>query len=354
MQLTDLGWNAFFDKNFESFRSQDFTPARITRQNRLDYLVVGEQGELACEISGRFRHDAEGQGGFPTVGDWVAVSARPQEGKATIHALLPRSSAFLRKVAGQLTEEQVVAANIDTVFIVCGLDGNFNLRRIERYLLLAWDSGAVPVILLNKADLCPAAEERQSQVEAIALGVAIHTVSATQRQGLDALHQHIRPGRTAAFLGSSGVGKSTIINSLLGVERLQVGAVREDDSRGRHVTTHRELIILPGGGIVIDTPGMREIQVWGDEEGLRQAFDDIEAIAAECRFGDCRHLREPGCAVRAALDDGSLDAGRFQNFLKLQKELRYLAARQAMKASAIEKDRWRKISQYARDLKKKG
>ena len=354
MQLTDLGWNAFFDKNFEPFRDQDLTPARIARQNRLDYLMVGEPGELAGEISGRFRHDAEGQGGFPTVGDWVAVSARPNEGRATIHARLPRSSAFLRKVAGQLTEEQVVAANIDTIFIVCGLDGNFNLRRIERYLLLVYDSGAMPVILLNKADLCPATEERHSQVEAIALGVAIHAISATQRQGFDTLYEHIRPGATAAFLGSSGVGKSTIINSLLGTQRLQVGAVRENDSRGRHITTHRELIILPGGGIVIDTPGMREIQVWGDEEGLKQAFDDIESLAAGCRFSDCRHLHEPGCAVQAAILDGSLDPRRFQSYAKLQKELRYLAARQAMKPSAIEKERWRNISQYARDLKKKG
>ncbi len=354
MQLIDLGWDSYFDKNFEPYSKEQLLPARIIRENRQNYLALSEAGELSAEVSGRFRHDAEDKGDFPTVGDWVAMAARPDEGRAIIHVLLPRKSAFLRKVAGVITEQQVIAANIDTVFIVCGLDGNFNLRRIERYLSLAWESGAMPVVLLNKADLCPEVEERQSEVEAVAIGVPVRVISAVQNQGLAILGEYLGPGRTTAFLGSSGVGKSTIINRLLGTERLAVGPVREDDSRGRHTTTNRELMVLPDGGLVIDTPGMRELQVWGDEDGLKQAFEDIETLATDCRFRDCSHGSEPGCAVRAAIDDGTLDSSRLDSFLKLQKELRYLAARQAMKPNAIEKDRWRKISRMTRDFKKKG
>ncbi|MDD4052467.1 MAG: ribosome small subunit-dependent GTPase A [candidate division Zixibacteria bacterium] len=354
MQLIDLGWDSYFENKFELYKTQGLVPARITRENRQNYLVWSEAGELSAEVSGRFRHEAEGKGDFPTVGDWVAMAARPEEGRGVIHALLPRKSAFLRKVAGVVTEQQVIAANIDTVFIVCGLDGNYNLRRIERYLSLTWESGAMPVVLLNKADLCPEVEERQGEVESVAIGVPVRVISATQNQGLDILREYLQPGRTAAFLGSSGVGKSTIINRLLGTERLAVGAVREDDSRGRHTTTSRELVLLPDGGLVIDTPGMRELQVWGDEDGLRQTFEDIEALAFDCRFRDCRHAEEPGCAVRAAIENGTLDSGRLDSYLKLQKELKYLAARQAMKPNAVEKERWKKISRMARDFKKKG
>ena len=354
MRLIDLGWNSFFEENFESYRKQNLSPARIVRENRQSYLVQGEQGEFMSEVSGRFRHNADSKGKFPTVGDWVAVAPRPDEERAIIHGLLPRKSAFLRKVPGEITEEQIIAANVDTVFIVCGLDGNFNLRRIERYLSLAWESGAAPVILLNKADICLEVEKRMVEVESIAIGVDVHPISATRKQGLEIFQTYILAGKTAAFLGSSGVGKSTIINSILGYDRLVVREISGDGSRGRHTTTARELVLLPGGGIVIDTPGMREIQVWGDEEGLKQAFDDIEELAAKCRFRDCRHRSEPGCAVQAAVSEGLLDVKRLQSFLKLKKELRYLAARQSMKASAIEKDRWKRISELARNYKKKG
>jgi ribosome biogenesis GTPase len=354
MQLIDLGWNSFFDKEFEPFKERNLSPARIARENRQSYLIFGEEGNLIGEVSGKFRHNAESKGKFPAVGDWVAVETRSDEGKATIHSILPRKSAFLRKVAGQTTEEQVIAANIDLVFIVCGLDGNFNLRRIERFLSLTWESGAMPVILLNKADLCPNIEECRAQVESIAIGVAIYGISAVRKEGLDVLNTYILPGKTAAFLGSSGVGKSTIINSLLGEEYFKVIDVSELGSRGRHTTTHRELVLLPGGGMVIDTPGMRELQVWGDEEGLRQAFDDIEELAVNCRFRDCGHRNEPGCAVQSAISDGRLDPDRLRSYMKLQKELRYLAARQAMKASAIEKDRWKKISTLCKNRKRKG
>ncbi len=353
MNLMDLGWDRFFDDRFASYRALGLSAMRITRAVREKYAVYGEQGEFLGILSGKFRFEADRKGKLPAVGDWVAASPRRQEGKAIIHAVLPRKSVFSRKVAGSVTEEQVLAANIDTSFIVCGLDFNFNLRRIERYLSLAWESGSQPVVLLNKADICPDVEARQKEVESIAPGVPVHIMSASRRVGLDALVEKIPRGNTAVFLGSSGVGKSTIINALLGIERLKVGEVRPFKSRGRHTTTFRELFVLPHGGMVIDSPGMRELQVWGDDEGLKRVFDDIEELAVDCRFKDCTHRTEPGCAVREAVDKGSLDPGRLKSHVKLKKEFAYLSDRQTMKPSAVEKARWKKISREARRLKKR-
>jgi ribosome biogenesis GTPase / thiamine phosphate phosphatase len=353
MDLYDLGWNSFFEKGFRQFENDGSMVARVAREHKNLYLALSEQGELMAEVSGKFRFQADSRGKYPTVGDWVVLSIRPNEDRATIHALLPRQSAFLRKVAGLHTEEQVLAANIDTVFIVCGLDGNFNLRRIERYLTLAWESGAMPVILLNKCDLCAEIELRAGEVESLAVGVPVHVISAVENRGFDALGEYFTRGKTGALLGSSGVGKSSIINRLLGEERLRIGEVSECDSRGRHTTTRRELMILPGGGLVIDTPGMRELQVWGDEQGLQQAFEDIEELAAACRFRDCTHRKEPGCAVQAAIASGRLDSGRLRSYLKLKKELEHLAARQILKANRIEKMKWKEISRIQRTYKKK-
>jgi ribosome biogenesis GTPase len=352
MNLIDLGWGSFFETSFERYKSDSYLAARIAQENKTNYSVLCENGELLAEVSGKFRFEADSRGKYPTVGDWVVVSILPNNQRAIIHALLPRQSAFVRKEAGILTEEQVVAANIDTVFIVCGLDGNYNLRRIERYLTLAWESGAMPVILLNKCDLCQQLEMRISEVESTAIGVPVHAISAAEGKGFEALEKYMKRGRTAAFLGSSGVGKSSIINRLLGEEKFQIGEVRDADSRGRHTTSYRQMIILPNGAMVIDTPGMRELQVWGDEGGLKQAFDDIEELATNCRFRDCAHQSEPGCAVQAAISDGSLDGERYQSYLKLKKELRYLAARQAMKANAVEKLRWKQIAQFQKSYKK--
>jgi ribosome biogenesis GTPase len=351
MNLADLGWNSLFEKHFEQYRSQGLRPARISKEHKNIYLAIDEDGELSAEVSGKYRYQTDSKGQFPSVGDWVAIS-RHDNNKAIIHALLPRKGAFVRKEAGARTNDQVIASNIDTVFVVCGLDGDFNPRRIERYLTLIYDSGAMPVILLNKRDLCDDFETKVGEVESLAIGLSVYAISAIEGFGLDNLKSHLVKGNTTAFIGSSGAGKSSIINRLLGDERLRVNSVREDDSRGKHTTTHRELIVLQDGGIVIDTPGMREIQVWGEQQGLKQVFDDIEGLAAECRFRDCNHQKEPGCAVREAIDSGLLDTGRFQSYLKLKKEHEYLAARQVMKASSIERLRWKQISQSIKGLKK--
>lgn len=361
MNIMELGWNSFFERHFERFKKQGLKPARVAREHKDRYTVYGQHGELVSEASGKLRHQANSRADFPAVGDWVVVAVRSEERRATIHALLPRKSSFSRKAVlsggmpdtGGKTDEQVLAANVDTVFLVSGLDGDYNPRRMERYLSVAWDSGAEPVILLNKSDLCANVEEYVEEAESCAFGVPIHPLSAVKNEGTEGLSEYLGVGKTAVFLGSSGVGKSTLINSLLGIERLKVGAVREYDGKGRHTTAGREMILLPTGGVVIDTPGMRELSVWDDDEGLKRTFDDIEQLAARCRFRDCKHESEPGCAVKQALEQGTLDSGRYKNYLKLQKELAHLAMRRdARTQRSFYRAVDRKIRQHHEALKK--
>lgn len=350
--LESLGWDANWAKQFGPFGEQGLVPARVTCEHREAYDVAGAPGTLRAEISGRFRHAHPQHTDWPAVGDWVAMAPRPEEGAATIHAVLARRSRFSRKAAGARTEEQVVAANVDVVFLVTSLDGDFNLRRIERYLTVAWDSGARPVIVLNKADLCADVDARIAEVENIAFGAPVAALSAATGHGLEALGALLTPGMTGAFLGSSGVGKSSLVNALLGTVRQTTQAVRADDSRGRHTTTNRELIPLPGGALIIDTPGMRELQIWADEDGLDTTFSDVEALASQCRFRDCTHTREPGCAVRAALEDGTLEPDRFRSYAKLQREIEYQELRQEQSARVIEKRRWKKVAQEIRRIER--
>lgn len=352
MNIDQLGWNEEWSAAFESYRAQGLIPARVVRVDRGRCHVKGDAGGWVAEVSGRFRHEALGPAHFPTVGDWVACGGG--DGRGVIHAVLPRRSGFSRRAAGDRTEEQVLAANIDVVFLVTGLDADYNLRRVERYLAAAWESGASPVVVLNKADLRADSEERRLEMEAAAPGVPVYAVSAHTRAGLDALDAHLRPGRTVALLGSSGVGKSSLANAWLGEARQAIGGLRVRDERGRHTTTHRELFVLPGGAILVDGPGLRELQLWVGEDSLDAAFRDVEELAASCKFRDCAHDAEPGCAIRAAVADGTLTRERLASWRKLQREVRSLEIRSDPRLALEEKRRWKSIGKALRARPPKG
>jgi ribosome biogenesis GTPase len=345
--LTTFGWDEFFEKNFETYAGSDYAAGRVALEHKNFFRVYTQYGEVLAEIAGKLRHEAVNRRDLPAVGDWVVIRYRPEGGNAVVHAVLPRRTSFVRKTAGSRTEEQIVGANIDTVFVVTSLNQDFSLRRIERSLIIAWESGADPIIVLSKADLCDRVAERIDEVRTVARGVPVHAVSIVTGSGLHDIAPYFRRGQTVALIGSSGVGKSTLINQLTGDDHLLVQTVREHDDRGRHTTTHRELSLLPGGGLVLDTPGMRELQLWDGDESLQLVFDDIEAIAAKCFFGDCRHQDEPRCAVREALVAGTIDTDRYESYEKLQKELQYQARRKDKLSEIVEKKKWKKLSRQA-------
>lgn len=346
-RLSTFGWSEYFEAHFQPYEASDFKAARVALESKDIYRVYTEDGELPAELTGKMRHEAAKREDLPAVGDWVVIRTRPEGNTAMIHAVLPRRSAFTRKAAGSRTEGQIVGANIDIVFLVTSLNQDFNPRRIERYLTVAGDSGASPVIILSKADLCEEVEERFAAIRGAAAGAPVHAVSVVNQTGLEELAQYFRHGQTVALLGSSGVGKSTLINHLIGREHQRVQVVREQDGRGRHTTTHRELILLPQGGLMLDTPGMRELQLWDGEGGLHLAFEEIEALAGRCYFSDCLHRDEPRCAIRDALAKGLIDAARYSNYEKLQKELSYVARKQDISAQITEKKKWKKLSRLA-------
>ncbi|HEX5167423.1 MAG TPA: ribosome small subunit-dependent GTPase A, partial [Thermomicrobiales bacterium] len=322
---------------------------RVTTEKRGGYGVAAESGDLAATVSGRLRHEAQTVEDFPAVGDWVALEIAEGSQSGVIQTVLPRLTRFLRPQRGDIAQAQVVAANVDTVLLVTGLDHDFNLRRLERYLALAWSSGADPVVVLNKADLAEDLGERMADVAAIAPGVPVRAVSAREGTGFDGLSPLLEAGKTVALIGSSGVGKSTIVNHLLGFERQATGAVRDDDQRGRHTTTSRELVTTPSGVVLLDSPGMRSVGMWEIDEGLADAFADIEALAQNCRFSDCSHGTEPGCAVQAAIRDGTLPSQRLESQQKLARESAAMAMRVDPQMRAAERAKWKAIHKSVRN-----
>ena len=345
MQLEDLGWDAFFADAFQPYEEQGLTPARVAARHHGPCELLTEHGRIGGLPAGKL----EGLE-LPVAGDWVVVRELEGEKKGIVEAILPRRTSFTRKEAWRRTVAQVVAANVDTVFLVTAFGQDLNPRRLERYLTATWDSGANPVIVVNKSDTALDAEGDLAGVEAIALGVPLHAVSAASGAGLDELEAYLGRGRTVALLGSSGVGKSTLINRLAGTELLPT-ADTSKDGRGRHTTTNRELVPLPGGALLLDTPGMRELALWADESVLESTFTEIVELAGACRFADCTHLHEPGCAVQAAIADGSLDAERFDSYLKLQRELRALEVRKDARLRSETRKDWRRRHRELRNVK---
>jgi len=318
--IEQYGWSDALQRAFEPHARAGHLPGRITVQQREANLVVTDVGTLSARLSGRLRHEAR-EAGHPAAGDWVALSAKAGEGTATIHAVLPRRTAFVRRAADSVQTLQVIAANIDVVFVVTSMNADLNPRRLERFLAAAWQSGARPVVVLTKADLCERPEGQAAEVATLAAGCPVVVVSARQGLGLGGLMEHVAPGETCVLIGSSGVGKSTLVNTLLGEARMATQDIRAADARGRHTTSYRQLVLLPGGGLILDTPGIREVGLIDADESLGMVFDDIELLASECRFRDCTHGTEPGCAVRNALDAGVLDANRWAHFQKLGREM---------------------------------
>lgn len=323
--LRMLGWTDRLAADFEPHAATGLVPGRVRLEHNHVYRVLGADREWLAEVSGRIKYQATGRNELPAVGDWVALRPNDDEGRALIRAILPRRTWFSRRAAGRRSDEQVVAANIDTVLVVFGLDRPVNRNAIERYLVVAAGSGAMPVVVLNKADLSTDLAADIADARAAARDVPVFAVSATGAPGVSVLEPLLETGRTLALLGPSGVGKSSIVNQLLGDELLPTGEVREWDARGRHTSVHRQLVVRAAGGLIVDTPGMRELRLWDDTSPVQASFEEVEALSASCRFRDCRHESEPGCAVKAAVDSGALDAGRYESFLKLQQEQTDLA-----------------------------
>jgi len=336
-QLAVLGWDPYFDEKFRRFASDGGVPARVIADYGVECLVHDGIDSTRASVGRHLRNDGAT---MPAVGDWVSVLKR--EPVSAIHGVVERRTVFSRKAASVETREQVLAANVDVAFVVAAAT-DVNARRIERYLTIAWQSGAVPVVLLTKADIAESLDELRAELEAVAMGTPVVVTSAVTGDGIDEIVRELQPARTGVLLGPSGAGKSTLINRIVGTEVMRTGLIHRS-GEGRHMTSHRQLVQLPQGGMIIDTPGLREAQLWEGEEALGDVFEDIEQLALKCRFTDCGHATEPGCAVKAALAAGSLDAARFRSYLKLQRELRAVAAKTDARIRLEERRKWKQIA----------
>ena len=325
---------------------------RIIAEHRQLYVINDGAENLLGEVSGKYLFTAERPADFPKVGDYVRFLRPDAESRAVIQKLVPRNTVISRKVAGDKTAEQILAVNVDAVFIVMALDDDYSVRRLERYLTLTWDSGARPVVVLNKSDICDDVEDRRLEVEEVAFGAPVCVISALSETGMDCLWEQIRKNETVCFLGSSGVGKSTIINRLLGEDRQAVREVRSADAKGRHTTTHRELFSLASGGFLIDTPGLREVQLWSADDGMAAGFPEIDDLSADCFFADCSHTSEKGCAVVEALENGRLPRERYDSYHKIQREQFWLKEKQETAGKLNRKRRFKEISKEIRKFYK--
>lgn len=352
MLIVELGWDAYFEALWNAAPRERCVPARVVAQHRGLWRIAGNFSECWAGASGKLRLQAGSGGEWPAVGDWVAAEIREGHGNALIQDVLPRRSGFARKTAGKAITKQVIAANIDVALIVAALDGDFNVRRIERYMAQCWESGARPAIVLNKADACPEPREYAAKIRGISMGAPVFVLSASTGRGVEALEASLVTGQTVVLLGSSGVGKSTLVNRLLRDDRQATQPVRESDSRGRHTTTWQQLFVLPGGAMTVDTPGLRELQLWSESGDLSQTFIDVEELAAQCQFRDCRHESEPGCAVRAALAAGQLDPGRLANKRKLEREQEFLLRKMDAEKKREERNRNKIVHRNVRKMYK--
>jgi ribosome biogenesis GTPase / thiamine phosphate phosphatase len=336
--IEQYGWSDLLAQAFAPHAAAGLSPGRIVVQHRDGYLIATEDGELRGKPAGRLLNEAE-EAGYPAVGDWVALARIPEDRAAIIHAVLPRRTSFIRRAADSTHRPQVIAANIDVAFIITSLNADFNLRRVERYLATGWQSGARTMVVLTKADLSADPQVQVAEIAAIAPDCKVLVVAAKDSVGLEALRNEVRPGETCVLIGSSGAGKSTLVNALLGEDRMATHAIREGDGQGRHTTSHRELVLLPHGGLILDTPGIREVGLIDAEEGVRATFDDVEQLIQACRFSNCEHASEPGCAVQRALESGELEAARWAQFQKLAAELAAAEEKASRIASSAERRR---------------